>query len=223
MDGESDTYMAIAASLYEFFPSITQDIFNEYNSESNNSKNIAQKEEIKDVLCDIFRPYGILKLSCFYKYITTVRLLLKLFERFGTDMTLDEVLTALGKTIEVPDFYEYSYEIDGYEHFDSESLNRSVGYLLDKMIDRLEDSDNFLNIAEFKEIVHEITKKYTFNGRYKFPKDESRWFEIIKVDPETNLLHIKTGVDGDYMYRHNEKTLEDFYTLIYHPELFKDE
>jgi hypothetical protein len=224
MDGESETNAKIAVAMDEFFTSRTQDIYNEYNSETNNSKNAAQREEIKDELCDIFRPYGLMKLSCFYKYITTVRILIKLFERYGTNMTLEEVLKELGHSIEVQDFYEYAYEADGTGHFDKESFNRSVGYSLDKIIEELEDSDNFLNMAEFKEIVSEIGKKYSYNGRYKFPKDENRWFEIVTVDPKTNLLHIKTGAySGDYKIQYSDKTLEDFYTLIYHPELFKDE
>ena len=215
---------AIATALNEFFPSRSQDIYNEYNSETNNARNTAQKEEIKNELCDIFRPYGLMKLSCFYKYITTVRILIKLFERYGTNMTLEEVLKELGHTIEVTDFYEYAYETEGYEHFDKESFNRSVGYSLDKIIDELEDSDNFLNMPEFKEIVNKVTKKYVYNHRYTFPKDKNRWFEIVIVDPKTNLLHIKTGcVDGGCNIKYTDKTLEDFYTLIYHPELFKDE
>jgi hypothetical protein len=224
MDGEIETNAKIAVAMDEFFPKISQDIYNEYNSETNNGKNAAQREEIKDELCDIFRPYGLMKLSCFYKYITTVRILIKLFERYGTNMTLEEVLKELGHSIEVQDFYEYAYEVEAYEHFDGESFNRSVSYSLDKIIDELEDSDNFLNMAEFKEIVSEIGKKYSYSGRYKFPKDENRWFEIVTVDPKTNLLNIKTGsYSGDYKIQHTEKTLEDFYTLIYHPELFKDE
>ena len=215
---------AIATALNEFFPSRSQDIYNEYNSETNNARNTAQKEEIKNELCDIFRPYGLMKLSCFYKYITTVRILIKLFEKFGTNMTLEEVLKELGHTIEVQDYYEYAYETEGYEHFDKESFNRSVGYSLDKIIDELEDSDKFLNMPEFKEIVNKVTKKYVYNHRYTFPKDKNRWFEIVIVDPKTNLLHIKTGcVDGGCNIKYTDKTLEDFYTLIYHPELFKDE
>jgi hypothetical protein len=139
-------------------------------------------------------------------------------------MTLEEVLKELGHTIEVSDFYEYAYETEAHEHFDKESFNRSVGYSLDKIIDELEEPDNFLNISEFKEIVSEIGKKYDYNGRYKFPKDENRWFEIVTVDPKTNLLHIKTGcMGGSCDTKYTDKTLEDFYTLIYHPELFKDE
>lgn len=214
----------IATALNEFFPSRSQDIYNEYNSETNTARNITKREEIKDELCDIFRPYGLMKLSCFYKYITTVRILIKLFERYGTNMTLEEVLKELGHAIEVTDFYEYAYETEGYEHFDKESFNRSVGYSLDKIIDELEDSDNFLNMPEFKEIVNKVTKKYVYNHRYTFPKDKNRWFEIVIVDPKTNLLHIKTGcVDGGCNIKYTDKTLEDFYTLIYHPELFKDE
>ena len=224
LDDNNTSNEGIATALNEFFPSRSQDIFNEYNSETNNAKNAAQREEIKDELCDIFRPYGLMKLSCFYKYITTVRILIKLFDRYGNNLTLEEVLKELGHSIEVQDFYEYAYEAEGYEHFDKESFNRSVGYSLDKIIEELEDSDNFVNMAEFKEIVSEIGKKYSYNGRYKFPKDENRWFEIVTVDPKTNLLHIKMGsYSGDYKIQYTDKTLEDFYTLIYHPELFKDE
>lgn len=224
MDGENETYVKISSALDKFFPSISQDIYNEYNSETNTSKNIAQREEIKNELCDIFRPYGLMKLGCFYKYITTVRILIKLFEKFGTNMTLEEVLKELGHTIEVSDFYEYSYETDGGEHFDSEGFNRSVGYSLDKMIEELEDSGNFLNLPEFKETLDEINKKYIFNKRYTFPKDETRWFEIVTVDPKTNLIRIKTGcIDMRRDIKYTDKKLEDFYTLIYHPELFKDE
>jgi hypothetical protein len=224
MDGESETNMKIAVAMDEFFPKISQDIYNEYNSETNNGKNAAQREEIKDELCDIFRPYGLMKLSCFYKYITTVRILIKLFERYGTNMTLEEVLKELGHSIEVQDFYEYAYEVEAYEHFDGESFNRSVSYSLDKIIDELEDSDNFLNMAEFKEIVREVNKKYVYTKRYAFPKDKTRWFEITTIDPKTNLLNIRTGcVSGGCNIKYTDKTLEDFYTLIYHPELFKDE
>jgi len=224
MDGESETNVKIAVAMDEFFPKISQDIYNEFNSETNNGKNAAQREEIKDELCDIFRPYGLLKLSCFYKYITTVRILIKLFERYGINMTLEEVLKELGHSIEVQDYYEYAYEVEGYQHFDGESFNRSVGYSLDKIIDELEDSDNFLNMAEFKEIVREVTKKYVYAKRYTFPKDKTRWFEIVTIDPKTNLLNIKTGCIGGWCdTKYTDKTLEDFYTLIYHPELFKDE
>jgi hypothetical protein len=41
---------AIATALSEFFPSRSQDIYNEYNSETNTAKNITQREEIKTEL-----------------------------------------------------------------------------------------------------------------------------------------------------------------------------
>ena len=66
LDDNNTSNEGIATALNEFFPSRSQDIFNEYNSETTNAKNAAQREEIKDELCDIFRPYGLMKLSCFY-------------------------------------------------------------------------------------------------------------------------------------------------------------
>jgi hypothetical protein len=57
---------------------------------------------------------------------------------------------------------------------------------------------------------------------YKLPKDETKTFSIIKMDPKTNKVHVVVSVKNSYQGEQRSYDFEDFDQFLHHPELFEN-
>jgi hypothetical protein len=57
---------------------------------------------------------------------------------------------------------------------------------------------------------------------YKLPKDESRKFKIVKMDPKTNKVHVVVSLKGEYRGEERSYDFEDFDQLLHQSELFEN-
>ena len=213
--GEGDTNEQITKVLDQFYPDIGDEAVYQYNYLDNQAKNEKAKQGIKDEYCDIYEKFNFFKKYCFYNYKTPVWNLIKLYEKTDSqDLTIYELIKKIGKSLDVSDWYDYIYETYA-DDFDSESFNNSVGYYIDKALDKVEED----NIAEVREVYDEITKKYKFNKWYDFPADKNKQFLILKIDLETAKLVVRM-YGGNLESGTRKLSLEDFYNTIHNLSLF---
>ena len=137
-------------------------------------------------------------------------------------ITVSEVLSDIGhKSGNLGGWEEYAYEQDCID-FDDESFNRSCGWQLDKMFTKLEDSNEFGDIKKFSDNASKILSKYDMETNYKLPKDETKTFRIIKMDPKTNKVHVVVSKKESYQGEQRSYDFENFDQFLHQPELFEN-
>jgi len=220
---EDEDRKKISKLLNEMFSRDMDSIISDYATEVNSAMLESLREDIKNEYCDILQDEQIFKIDCFYKYITTVDTLIKLYERLNCKSeSLYEMLQKLGHEKYVNgDFAGSIYETDYWKRFDSKSFNYSVGTNLDDILERILDSDKFINITEYRNIMEKLTEKFELNKWFVLPKSKTNYplIKILGVDPETNYINIQYKKDKDDSVK-GSLSMEQLNNLLYHPELF---
>ena len=206
--------------LEKMFPNEVDYIITDWTDEENSCKNRAAKEWIESDSCDYFSKYGVIRQDCFSEYYTTVGILLSFYNNVGDKtLTLREVLTVIGhQDSDIGGWDENRWEIYCSD-FDEKAFNDSVERQLDKIFEKLEDSDEFLDVYEYSNLFNKITKNYHLNNRYK--TKSGREFFIRKIDPATNKIIVQVfKKDGDGL-EDRSYTEEEFNNFLVSPELFE--
>lgn len=209
----------ISKLLYSSFESDIDDLMYEYQLLDNECKLKSERESIKNDLCDILQDKGIFTKYCFSSYYTTVKVLLFLYESTGMyNADLKTLLKKILESVEVSDYYEYSYEANCYD-WPNEEWQRYVSNTLEKISEKIEESDEyFSNLEEYRKILDFIKGKYSLNTRYKSPTNPDNYFSIEDIDHNTNKLTLIVWTNkGGEKRRYN---LEDFKTFLSTGELF---
>ena len=208
--------------LYDMFDSQISNIISDYTSEKNICKRTAAEKEIEESLCDPFINYGIFsKDGCFWKYVTTVNVLLSLYKMFKTkNDNITELLTKLARMKDPPEFYEYAYETECYD-FDDNSFQNSIKYNLDRIMETLEDSTYFPNLPEYQKIIDVVLDNYDIGTIYELPSDKDKRFRITNIDPKTNKIFVDYGKNKSTPTEKRSYDLEGFNDFLHSPELFE--
>jgi hypothetical protein len=217
---EDDEQKETASKKVEdMFPDEISEIISDWVDEQNICRSKGAKEWVESDVCDYFNEYGIIKQNCFSNYYTTVGILLSLYN-IVKDKTfnLTEVLKDIGhRTSNVGGWDENRWEVDCVD-FDEETFNKTVEYRLDKILEKIEVSKDFIDVYEYSEIYDRISKEFKFNYRYK--TKSGREFFIRKIDPSNNKIIVqvykKEGGMEDRSY-----TEEEFNNFLVSPELFE--
>jgi len=203
----------------DMFSREIDNITSDWVDEQNECRNRGAKEWIEHDVCNYFNKFGVITQDCFHNYYTTVGILLSLYNTVN-DKTLGlmEVLKDLGhRASYVGGWDENRWDIECTD-FDDESFNRVVEDQLDKILEKIEDSEDFIDVGKYSEIYDRITKEFTINSRYKTKSDKE--FFIRKIDPATNKIIVqvykKEGGMEDRSY-----TEEEFNNFLVSPELFE--
>jgi hypothetical protein len=209
----------ISKLLYSSFERDIDDLIYEYQSLDNDCKLESERESIKNDLCDILQDKGIFTKYCFSSYYTTVKVLLFLYESTGMyDADLKTLLKKILESVDVPDYYEHSYEVQCNDWPDEE-WQRYVGNTLEKISEKIEESDEyFSNIEEYRKILDFIQGKYALNTRYKSPTNPDNYFSIGDIDHNTNKLTLNVYTNKGVQRR--SYNLEDFKVFLSTGELF---
>ena len=203
----------------DMFSREIDNITSDWVDEQNECRTRGAKEWIEGDVCDYFNKFGIITQNCFSNYYTTVGILLSLYNTVNDKtLGLGEVFKDLGhRASNVGGWDENRWEIDCND-FDDESFNRVVEDQLDKILEKMEDSDDFIDVNKYSEIFDRITKNYNLNHKYK--TKTGREFFIRSIDPSTNKIIVqvnkKEGGLEDRSY-----TEEEFNNFLVSPELFE--
>ena len=213
----------ISKVLNDLFSKQVDYIVGEYETEMDTAMRGSIEESVKDELCNIFMTDGIHSITgCFYKYMTSVDALIKLYDNHnskGSD--LYDLLKIVGHNKSVNDnyyesMYEYMYTVD----FDTKSFNNTVTYQLERIMEELEDSEKFIDVNGYKDTVTYITKKYKMGTWYDLPKDKKIMFKVIRVNPEDNRIELEYKPKGTMDFKKGSVDLEQFNLFLHHPTLF---
>jgi hypothetical protein len=149
-----------------------------------------------------------------------VIILLSLYNNVGDKtLSLREVLKNIGhRDSNIGGWDENRWEIDSVS-FDEKSFNESVERQLDKIFEKIEDSDEFIDVYEYSNIFNRITKNYHLNNRYE--TKSGREFFIRKIDPATNKIVVQVFKKDGGGLEDRSYTEEEFNNFLVSPELFE--
>ena len=219
VDLDTDTKRENAGKkLYEMFEDEIDNIISDYTAEENQCKTRAFEKMIKDDFCNPFENYGIFTRHCLTEYYTSAGILLDLYDTIGDkSLTIKELLFNIGSDMNIANWSDYIYELD-CDDFDNESLDRYVSDYLDKIMEKLEDESQYIDIYEYSELYNRLSSKFKINSRYF--TDYKRDFFFRGINPEDNKILIQVfKKDGGLENR--SYTEEEFNNFLVSPELFE--
>jgi hypothetical protein len=204
----------------KLFPDEIDSIISDWTDEENICKNKGAKEWIESDVCDYFSNYGLIRQDCFGQYYTTVSILLSLYNNVGDKtLSLKELLKDIGyRDSNLGGWDENRWEIDCSD-FNDKSFNETVDRKLDRIFEKLEDSDEFLDVYEYSDMYNRIAQKYQFNDRYE--TKSGREFFIRKIDPATNKIVVQVFKKPGDGLEDRSYTEEEFNNFLVSPELFE--
>ena len=137
-------------------------------------------EYVNKKLCGKFDNYGIVEKSCREVYLTTVDILISFWDQTKTphDASILDMLKNFVERNNLEfdeDLYEDYYAYFNSKNYDDEGFNRSVTWNLDKIMEKIEDSDNIDSYRKNSEVLEKLSKlKYgDFNEWYEFPPQKT--------------------------------------------------
>ena len=172
-------------------------VVDEYASEWENCIYNNARDEIRSDLENPFVKFGIKQKSLAYKYESTVGVLLTWYKQLKSEnddlgSLLKELIDKFDKNNYRGDWGELRYNGDcpdwnneGYDAYQTYVSDR-----LDKIIEKYEEDDRFVNYYEFIELQQQIDQEYGFGKWIPVKTDKNIYFKIDKIDPETNKVII---------------------------------
>jgi hypothetical protein len=221
---KSEINAEISKILYDNFDRDCDSIIDEYHSKINEAVEEIIKKEAKEDLCDVFFNYKLYEASCFTRYFTTVPDLIRLYEKYDSK---SKNLSGLLKTIVTNDMdfsdlnYSYWYEFNWEKYFDYEGFNSSVERYLENMLEKLEDSEIFIDLDEFKRISEKL-KNFEFDVWLSLPKSPTKKFKLKGVDPKTNKIILSYKKSNHTEIKEKKIDYQDFMSFLYNYELFNE-
>ena len=171
-------------------------VVDEYASEWENCIYNNARDEIRSELDNPFVKFGIKQKSLAYKYESTVGVLLTWYKQLKSeDVDLGGLLKGLIDKFDKNyrgNWGELRYNGDCPE-WDNEGYEAYQTYVsdrLDKIIEKYEEDERFVNYNEFIELQQKIDQEYGFEKWIPVKTDENTYFKIDKIDPETNKIII---------------------------------
>jgi len=209
--------------IYNTFDSDINNIIIEYQNLMDECTLNDAKKEIKSEISNPFKLYGIIEITPFYKYKTSINVLLYLFEK--TNLKLGGITDVLKKIMEkksIGPYAEYRYEF-GCKNFDNDGFNKIVSDTLDDILEKMENVEFFADIEGYKDVLNKVLEKYPIGETFKLPRDKDKSFRILSVDPKTNKILLfynnYKGMKGNVEKR--KLTIDEFFSFLYSPELFE--
>jgi len=218
VDLDTDTKRENAGTkLYNMFQDDVDNIISDFTAEENQCRTRGFQKMIKDDFCNAFEPYNIFTRSCLTEYYTSAGLLLDLYDTIGDKtLTIQELLFKIGSEMQIAGWGEHIYEIECND-FDYDSLDTYVSNYLDKIMEKLEDESQYVDIHEYSELYKRLSG-FKINNRYF--TNYQRDFFYKGIDPEDNKITIqvfkKDGGLEDRSY-----TEDEFNNFLVSPELFE--
>jgi hypothetical protein len=212
--------------LYDNFGEVSE-IVSAYKYIETDCRNEKSREEIIDELGNKFYTLGIREVSVFYKYVTNVNILLRLFKTIGNeDMSLKELLkTIIEKFHGKMNYGSYSemYYESWCGNFDNDSFNREAKWYIDRIVSNIEDSEGYLNVEEYFYLVDEIKDNYGFDKWIPFKTKPNLFYKIENVNPETNkIIVIVRNNESDDREESRSMTFDELQRLDTQYELFNE-
>ena len=194
------------------FDSDFYDSFDEaYSVGKDESMKVGVQKAITDELCNLYEPEGFKLVDiCFYKYTVSIDDVIRMYDSnidYTKGLTLKEMLEwymddNISMNIEEPHNMAYEYADDKiFKHYFDGDMDNA----LEKLLEKIEDSDDYLDIDEYKRIFNVIDKKFGFDNKVPVktldgpngdvtiemtgvsPKDNKISFELRRNNPQWKI------------------------------------
>ena len=217
---DEDYRIDLNNKLMDIFPKQIEWILSDYQDEKNSEMFSAAKEEIEGELNSVLESSDLEFYSSYDSIVTTVANLLSWSARLGIYNTdakslVNQILETVN-TGRIGGWMENYYEYQNPEYFDSVSFNNTVSRRFDEILEELEEDEN---LSEFLVLRDRIIKKFKLNTWYVLPKDKTIKFSIKGFNKDENEIIVSIVKEGGSSKKVSVSE-ENFYNLLYQPELF---
>lgn len=183
-------------SFREEFSDPVENMFNEFSAMEHNCKLDKLHDEMIEEFGNKFSRFGIRESVPLYKYITNVDILLKLFKTF--ELEEKDLFGLLKKIIDMVhpekyyrELYEYYYKTGcDDDEIDKHSFNKETNWYLQRILDKIEDSEEYENVKEYFELKTKLLNQYEFGSWNILPRTENIAFRIDEINPKNNKITI---------------------------------
>jgi hypothetical protein len=217
----SDVESTITEKLYNIFPNQSDNIIQSVYDFEEDCRTEVLRQDLISELCNQFERYGIFEKSCFYRYYTSVNLLVSLYDIVGNKtLSIKELLSNAMSDKDFSGYNELRYETFCNEEI-PESVHNDISNELDSMLEEIESSDKYTNFNEYVKVYNYFdnpNSKYKFGKTYKTPKSMSVNFIPLRINPINNKVVIKVYDNNGKSER--ELTIDEFNDFLYTRELF---
>jgi hypothetical protein len=200
---------------------IISDWDTEYNYMMNQSANKKVTEDVEEYL----NRFGFSIKSEFQSISTTIGNLVMWYVRLNKEkLDLYSLMKNIFETNKntIGGWYEDQYSFEDENFFDKTSFNNVVTRQFDNIIEKIEDNSDRagLSIKDFIDMVERIQNKFSKKNWTELPKNKKITYRIEGFDLDTMKIIV--------LVNHPEKGIkkimlseENFYNLLYQPELFE--
>ena len=217
---DDDGSQEVSRLLESLYPDEIGYICSDYATNLNGAANDEAKNEITNDFCNILLPYYIIKVDCMSKYVTSVNLLLKLYDdASSTDLTLMELFKESFYNVKVSGgYYEHSYEY-GYNGFNQTEFDNDVKYQLDKILTQVTEDYS----EDTLQIYQTIIAKFGIDKSHPIPASEGYSFKILRVDTDDDTVVIRKFKTKDPWGASEDQsfTLETFNDFLHNYKLIE--
>ena len=227
-----EDYEEIFSETVDRFTSMFQNevdrIIDDYHTLDNDCRREGTVEAFEGELCELLTGHGIIKVgNCFNTYVTTNRNLISMYEETNSQgFSLLEMLRnfVVKNGLDDPtDFHEnyYDYWCSDWSS-KVEEFNKDVSRQLDYCLEKIEDSNYFSDIDEYKQIV-DVIKTYKMDRWNQVPHSKNQKFPKFKIqdiDPQTNKIKVLVWKGNSIPVEPRSYTLDEFNNFLHSPELF---
>lgn len=229
---DSDGSLGEMGKFIKTFDSDFYDRFDDaYSTAQDESMKVGVQNAVTDELCNLYESEGFkLVDTCFYKYMVSIDDLIKMYDsdiEHSKGLSLKEMLewymdSNIGLNIEEPHnmAYEHADEKVFSHYFDDD-----VDDALDKLIEKVEDSDDYLDIEEYKRIFDLVDKKFGFDKKIPVEPLTSNkgdvTIEITGVSPKDNKIDFELRrANPQFKIKNGRAKLSTIEKLISNYQLF---
>lgn len=182
--------------FFKHFDGEADSIYRVYADIEHDCKVEGCREEVQSELGNRFKNFGIREVSSMYKYVTSVNILIKLFESINggsQELTLKDLLKIIVEKFTKQNYgmYGETYYNIGCHDFDYEKFNHEVKWYFDNILESLYDSEEYNDVEEYYSIIRFVANKYGFDKWINLQRNKNLYFRVKSVDPKTNKLFIE--------------------------------
>lgn len=217
----TDYQIKLNKILMTTFGGEVDDLIREFESYTDDAFLESCRAGIKEDFNDNLKEYGITYDDYYNRILIYVSELIKLGYYFDYKGNLEGlynlIMDELRKKIRGGWMEDYHSFYDD-KYFDTEGYNNSISNILERILEYIEDENP--NFQEFLKFVNKITKKFKVDEWIPLPKDERFKFKIEDFNIDDMTVTVSIGQGWGYGGKKTKLSEEDFYNLLYHPELF---